>query len=246
MARYLALTCEALARPVYAAAATSPHTVTVQFYLQGLHNTPKKLRRTLQDDIDAVQPGEYDAILLAYGLCGTATADLVARHTPVVMPRAHDCITLYLGARERYNAEFERHPGTYWYSVDYMERQASGSSAGLGSGMLDDAEEYESWVERWGQETADALREEISGWTKHYTRAAFIDTGLGDGGIYAQQAQTKAETEGWTFERIQGDRRLITQLVHGAWNDEEFLTVAPGHKTRQTGMETVIEAIAAT
>ena len=241
MARYLALTCEALARPVYAAAATSPHTVTVQFYRQGLHNTPKKLRHTLQDDIDAVQPGEYDAILLAYGLCGTATADLVARHTPIIMPKAHDCITLYLGSRDRYNAEFERHPGTYWYSVDYMERQETGSSSGLGSGMLDDAEEYESWVEKWGQETADALREEIRGWTKHYTRAAFIDTGLGDGGAYEHHAQEKAAAEGWTFEHIPGDRRLVTMLVHGDWNNDEFLVVPSGHKIRQTGTETVVE-----
>ena len=36
--------------------------------------------------------------------------NLIARHTPIVMPRAHDCITLYLGSRERYQAQFERHP----------------------------------------------------------------------------------------------------------------------------------------
>ena len=65
MARYLALTCEALARPVYAAAAVSPHTVNVRLFKQGLHNRPKGLRVTLQDEIDAVPQGEWDAILLA-------------------------------------------------------------------------------------------------------------------------------------------------------------------------------------
>ena len=86
MARYVALTCEALARAVYAASATSPHTVTIRLFRQGLHNTPKILRHTLQDEIDAVKPGECDYILLAYGLCGTSTAQLIARHTPLVMP----------------------------------------------------------------------------------------------------------------------------------------------------------------
>ena len=86
MARYIALTCEALARSVYAAASDSPHTVTARFFRQGLHNSPKKLRNTLQDEIDAIQPGECDAILLAYGLCGASTANLIARHTPIVMP----------------------------------------------------------------------------------------------------------------------------------------------------------------
>jgi hypothetical protein len=246
MARYIALTCEALARSVYAAAATSPHTVTARFFRQGLHNSPKKLRHTLQDEIDAIQPGECDAILLAYGLCGTSTANLIARHTPIVMPRAHDCITLYLGSRERYQAQFERHPGTYWYSTDYMERQEPGSSGGLGAGMMDDAEQYEGWVEKYGQETADMLREEMRGWMSHYTRAAFIDTGLGDGSRYEQKAQEKAQTEGWTFERIPGDRRLMTALAHGDWSEEEFLVVPPGYAIKQTSNETIIKAVPVT
>ena len=94
MARYIALTCEALARPVYAAAAASPHTVSVRLLKQGLHNRPKGLRKTLQEEIEAIPAGECDAVLLAYGMCGTATVGLAARHVPLVLPRAHDCITL--------------------------------------------------------------------------------------------------------------------------------------------------------
>ena len=243
MARYIPLPGEALARSVYAAASDSPHTVTARFFRQGLHNSPKKLRNTLQDEIDAIQPDECDAILLAYGLCGASTANLIARHTPIVMPRAHDCITLYLGSRARYQEQFERHPGTYWYSTDYMERQDPGSTGGLGAGMLDDNEQYEGWVEKYGQETADALREEISGWMSHYTRAAFIDTGLGEGTKYEQRAESKAQAEGWTFERVRGDRRLMIALVHGDWNPEEFLVVPPGYAIKQTNNETIIKAV---
>ncbi|MBK8050203.1 MAG: DUF1638 domain-containing protein [Anaerolineales bacterium] len=92
--------------------------------------------------------GAYDAIILAYGLCGASTAQLIARHTPIVMPRAHDCITLYLGSRDRYQAEFEKHPGTYWYSADYLERQEPGAMVALGAtGTADELEQYEAWVE---------------------------------------------------------------------------------------------------
>lgn len=241
MARFIALTCEALARSVYAAAATSPHSVTVHLFRQGLHNTPKVLRHTLQAEIDAIQPGECDAILLAYGLCGLSTASLIARHTPIVMARAHDCITLYLGSRARYQAEFDSHPGTYWYSTDYMERQEPGTSVGLGAAGIGEAEaEYDRWVARWGVETADVLREEMQRWAKHYTRAAFIDAGLGDLDRFEARAKEKAETEGWVYERLPGNRTLITQLVHGNWSEADFLVVPPGFTIRQSADEGVV------
>ncbi len=246
MARYIALTCEALARPVYAAAATSPHTVTVQLFKQGLHNRPKGLRVTLQDQIDAIEPGSCDAILLAYGMCGTATVGLAARHAPLVLPRAHDCITLYLGSRERYNAEFLSHPGTYWYSVDYMERQEPGASIALGAANIaDEEEQYEQYVQKYGQETADALMEEIRSWSRHYTRSAFIDLELNDGGVYAERAEAKAAKEGWRFERMTGDTRLMRMLVHGEWAEEEFLVVPAGQAIAQSYKESIVKAVPA-
>jgi hypothetical protein len=245
MARYIALTCEALARSVYAAAAVSPHTVSVQLFKQGLHNRPKGLRATLQEQIDAIEPGSCDAVLLAYGMCGTATVGLTARHAPLVLPRAHDCITLYLGSRRRYNEEFLRHPGTYWYSLDYMERQEKGASVALGAASIgDDEEQYEQYVQKYGQETADMLMEEIRSWSRHYTRAAFIDLELNDGGVYAERAQAKAEKEGWVFERMQGDTRLMRMLIHGDWDPEEFLVVPPGQAIAQSYGDSVVKAVA--
>lgn len=244
MARYIALTCEALARPVYAAAASSPHTVSIRLLKQGLHNRPKGLRVILQEEIDAVAADNCDGILLAYGTCGTATVGLTARHVPLVLPRAHDCITLYLGSRERYNQEFLRHPGTYWYSVDYMERQEPGASAALGAANIaDEEEQYEKYVEKYGQETADALMEEIRSWSRHYTRAAFIDLELADGGVYAERAEAKAAKEGWLFERMRGDTRLMRMLIHGEWPAEDFLTVPAGHSIAQSYNDGIVKAV---
>lgn len=244
MARYIALTCEALSRSLYAAAAQSPHAVSIRLFRQGLHNSPKNLRQILQEEIARIQPDEYSAILLAYGLCGAATAGLASTHTPLVMARAHDCITLYLGSHSRYQAEFDRHPGTYWYSVDYMERQERGASVALGAAGLADTEvQYEEWVRKFGQNTADLLREEFERWTKHYTRAAFIDMGLGDTGPYEAMARAKAEKEGWVFERMQGDPRLLRMLVNGEWPADEFLVVPPGATLRQSyNPEQIIDA----
>lgn len=234
MKRYLALTCEALARSVYTVAATAPHIISVQLFKQGLHNTPKALRVALQDQIDAVPPGDYDAILLLYGMCGTSTIGLTARQIPLVIPRAHDCITLYLGSRERYDAEFNAHPGTYWYSLDYMERNRDANAVALGAANLGEMDDvYADYVEKYGQDNADYLMEVMGEWGKHYDRAVYIDMETGDGERFEQMAQQQAARRGWLFERKQGNRRLMEMVLNGTWPDDEVLVVPPGCTIRQ-------------
>jgi hypothetical protein len=235
MSRFVALTCEALARSIYATSAHSPHTISVRLFKQGLHDRPRNLRGVLQAEIDAIPPDDFDAILLAYGICGTSTIGLRApAHTPLVIPRAHDCITLYLGSKERYQEEFNQHPGTYWYSLDYMERAQDGSSTALGAAGLEDQEaRYDEYVQKYGKDNADMLLAEMRRWSQHYTRAAFIDTGLGQSQHYEDVARAKAAQSGWLFERKQGDRRLLDMLIAGDWREDEFLLVPPGHITRE-------------
>ncbi|MBN2306054.1 MAG: DUF1638 domain-containing protein [Anaerolineae bacterium] len=244
MKHTIALTCEALARSIYALAADSPHTVSIRLFHQGLHNTPSKLRHTLQDAVDAVQPGDCDAILLVYGMCGTSTLGITARHTPLVIPRAHDCITLYLGSRQRYQAEFDTHPGTYWYSLDYMERNKPGSNMGLGASSLDKIDGvYEQYVEKYGQDNADYLMEVMGEWSQHYNRAVYIDMGSGNGRQYEEMAQEQAQRRGWLFERKQGDRRLLKMLINGEWPEDEFLVVPPGYTIQQSGSDGLVKAV---
>jgi hypothetical protein len=231
-----------MARSLYAAAIDTVNTITVQLYSQGLHNTPRKLRETLQDEIDAIEPNTYDAIILAYGMCGTSTVGLVARHTPLVIPRAHDCITLYLGSREKYEQEFNSHPGTYWYSQDYLERNTSGDDVMLGAGDTTGGDTYEDYVERYGKETADYLMETMNAWRQHYTRAVFIDTGSKGSEAYEQQTIAKAEERGWLFERKEGNARLVQMLVNGDWAEHEFLVVPPGFKIVQSNPDELIHA----
>jgi hypothetical protein len=41
-----------------------------------------------------------------------------------------------------------------------------------------------------------------------------------------------AEKEGRQFIRVEGNIRLIRQLVEGSWDEAEFLIVEPGQTTR--------------
>jgi hypothetical protein len=229
--RLKCLSCDALARPVYLCAAQSPHLVDVELFQLGLHNTPANLRQRLQAQIDAVGPG-YDAVVLAYGLCGQSTAGLTARDKPVVIPRAHDCITLFLGSRERYRQEFEQNKGTYWYTLDYIERRGDDHTS-LSASDVDVAAVYDEYVAKYGQDNADYLMEVMGAWQQHYQRAAFIDLGLGDNTAVEAQAQADAARRGWRFERVAGDLVLIRRLLNGDW-DADFLVLQPGQTLTMT------------
>lgn len=239
--RLKCITCEALARPVYLSAAYSSHVIDVELLHYGLHNQPTNLRMILQDKIDASEGKPYDFITLAYGLCGKSTDGLQSRSIPLVMPRAHDCITLFLGSRSRYQDQFENFPGTYWYSQDYIERNdGSNTILSLGSADLGLQSTYQEYVAKYGEDNADYLMEIMGAWQQHYQRAVYIDLGIGNGREIEQKAISEAAHRGWTFERMNGDLILIRNLLEGNWDNRDFLKISPGHEIAMTGDETIV------
>jgi Protein of unknown function (DUF1638) len=235
--------CDALARPLYLCAATSPHIVDVVLLLRGLHNNPLDLRTRLQQEIDATPP-EYEATVLAYGLCGGATAGLAARSVPVVVPRAHDCITVFLGGRARYQEEFDAHPGTYWYVQDYLERDDGTGGMALGVGIATDEDlqkTYEEYLRKYGKDNADYLIEMLGAFAAHYDRAALIDLGISDISAIEAKARAAAERRGWAFERVTGSLDLLRRLVGGEW-EEDFLVLQPGEQLAMSYDDGVVVA----
>ena len=243
--RLRCVACDVLARPVYLAAARSPQIVDVTLRRYGLHRTPAKLRRSLQEEIDQIKAVDgYDAVVLAYGLCGKATDGLRAGELPLVLPRAHDCITLFLGARARYNDQFQSCPGTYWYVQDFVER-ADGDSGALSIGAITSADTdavYAEYVEKYGQDNADYLMETMSAWQAHYERAGYIELDGAGEGLALAKARMDAAENGWRFERLAGDLVLIKKLLDGDW-DEDFLTLAPGQQVQMVGGDEIIAAV---
>ena len=233
--------CDVLARALYLYAAQSPHTIDIELFRYGLHQHPDDLRARLQQAIEATRGQGYAAVLLAYALCGKSTHGLVAGDTQLVMPRAHDCITLFLGSRARYRQQFELVPGTYWYVQDYLERDdGSGVGLAIGAETGADAEAtYASYVEKYGRDNADYLMEIMGAWQSHYQRAGLIDLGIGDASLAEKRAQGDAARRGWTFERLPGDLGLVRRLLYGEW-DTDFLVVPPGQTISMTYDENVL------
>lgn len=235
--------CEVLARPLYYCAARSPHMIDIQLLQKGLHDHPEQLRARLQEMIDSAAQEKYDAIVLGYGLCGKSTHGLIAPAIPLVIPRAHDCITLFLGSRSRYNDQFSTCPGTYWYAQDYIERSAgSRSSLSMGSGTDTDLQAvYDEYVEKYGKDNADYLMEVMGAWQQHYQRAVYIDMGIADGRSIEDLAREEAARRGWAFLRMAGDLVLIRRLLEGDWESgDDFLVVPPGKQVDMTMDEAII------
>jgi len=236
------IACDVLYREVCHAIAHSSHASDVTFVPFGLHDTPSVLRERLQEETDRAGEGDFDAVLLAYALCSRGTADLVARRIPLVLPRAHDCITLLLGSRARYSEEFGAHPGTYYYSAGWLEHRKDGE---VRQGYISETEESETdarfreYCEKYGEDNARYLMEQEAQWMAHYNRIAFIDIGLGDVESYRKTASGLAQDRGWQFAEIPGDRRLIDRLIAGDW-DDDFLVVQPGQRVVEAFDERIV------
>jgi hypothetical protein len=238
------IACEVLTRELCRATADSAHIFSLTFMPFGLHGTPDKLRERLQEEIDACQGQGYDAIVLGYGLCSRGTAELVAKDAPIIIPRAHDCITLFLGSRERYSREFIDNPGTYYYSAGWIERSEGEVEQGYISDQKQNAanERYLEYVEKYGEDNARFLLEQEQTWLSHYSRASLIDTGVGCLDAYREFTQRIAATHGWEYQEMPGDDSLIKRIADADWSGEDFLVVKPGQKVIETFDERVISA----
>ena len=230
--RLRVIACEVLAREVYHAAARADAVVDITLLTQGLHDLgPERMRERLQKEIDSTDAARYDAVALAYALCSRGAEGLVAREVPLAIPRAHDCITLLLGSRERYAREFEAHPGTYYCSAGWDERDRENLTP-AGPGVARDLgidKTYREYVERYGEENARYIVEQLRGGLRHYDRLVFIETGLGGEEKARRAARERAGREGWRFEVVKGDLALLERLLSRDWNDD-FAVLRPGER----------------
>ena len=82
----------------------SAASIAVTRFLEiGLHDRPDHPRVALQLEIDALDSrDDIQAIVMAYGLCGRGTAGLRAGRHRLVIPRGHDCITVFMGCKEKF------------------------------------------------------------------------------------------------------------------------------------------------
>ena len=124
------IACEVLYREMCAAIAHSPHEVDVEFLPKGLHNLGgAAMHARLQEIADAAGPGPLRRRAVRLRAMRQRRGRAGQPQLPLVIPRAHDCIALLMGSRERYRKYFEDNPGVYFRSTGWLER---GRESGTG------------------------------------------------------------------------------------------------------------------
>lgn len=229
-------------------ATQSPHEVNVELLEAGLHEQPEQLRKEAQAAIERADAEGFEAIGLVYGLCGRGTAGLKAVSAPVIIPRAHDCMTLFLGSRAAFRQQFAQEPGTFYITAGWYESKVRplGREHERHYVRPEDIEKdprFAPLAEKYGPERAAYIIHFHDSWKRNYTRAAYIDTGHPHPEKYQEYARQMAEDLGWRYETVPGDLHLLRKLVKGEWNEEEFLILRPGQRSAASGDENIFTAI---
>ncbi|MAE61714.1 MAG: hypothetical protein CMJ49_10215 [Planctomycetaceae bacterium] len=223
------ITCAVLEQEFAQFAEGLDYIAHVELMEQGLHNEPERLYQQVQLAIDRIEADQPDvqAIVLGYGLCSRGTEGVTARRCKLVIARAHDCITLLLGSKERYAQYLAEHPGTYWYSPGWNIHHTP-------PGKERYERQYQQYVDNFGEDNAEYLMEMEQHWFKSYDRATFVDLGTSDIDTHLDYTRKCADWLGWSFDRQHGDTRLLRALLEGRWDDEDFVVLEPGHTIRMT------------
>jgi len=229
------IACNVFMREVCLCIAESPHLIDVEFTELGEHIHSETLRRLIQSRIDAAEASGrgYDAIVLVYGICGNSAVGLQARGTRLVIPRAHDCCTILLGFKARFAELFQDAPSTPFGSAGYQERGDYFLRVDGGQVTVQCGDAYAAYVAKYGEKKAKFIWEKLhpAPAAGASNKALFIDMPQTAHLGHARRFREQAEAAGKEPVIVEGDIRLIRNLIFGEWDAEDFLLVEPGQRT---------------
>ena len=212
------------------------HIAETRFFEIGLHDRPDQLRAVLQENLNAVDARtDIEAVVLAYGLCGRGTAGLRPLRHKLVIPRAHDCITVFMGSKEAYAEHQRRCPTCYYYTPGWNGARRVPGPEKLAALRAELAAKFEPDDVEFLLETE---REQMA---MHDT-ATYLDLGTSDAQAEADYARKCADWLGWKFEHRRGDPKLLRDLLWGNWDAERFQIIEPGMQLGHAPDETILRA----
>jgi Protein of unknown function (DUF1638) len=242
--RRLLISCDVFRKEVEESRARCECPLDVQYLPFGLHGeSALNARDKIQAAVDAADSSVYDVVLLAYGLCNYGIRGLRARRLPLVLPRAHDCLSLLFGDRRRYREFFQEQPDTYYFTSGWVENRGKGDDLhAIRRSMqsyLRINNDLQELINKYGEDNGRYIYEQLS--PRQYSQYVYISTRCKDEELLIEQAADIAERAGCELRIIEGDTRLIDQLLQGPWDPAHFLVMPPGKEVALAYDERLIE-----
>ena len=229
--KYFIIACEIFEREVSILKETSPFDFEISFLPQNLHNEPKNLNTELQNAINLIE-GEYEGIILLYGLCSEALINISSSRYKLIVPRVHDCISIFLGSKDRYN---KLSTGKiYWYTSSWIDKT-----------LMPGKEHHEnlkkSLIDAYGDDNGQYLFDMECECYKRYEKGVFINNPIINQKKDIEFTKNCCKYLNWKYEECEGSLGMILNLINGKWNSEDYLIVPIGHKIIPTYDERVID-----
>jgi hypothetical protein len=237
MARYVLVACEVFKQDFDLLVPACKNQIDRVYMDLGLHTAGHApMIKTLQEALDGIDQTQYEAILLGYGLCNNGITTLHAS-IPIVVARAHDCITLFMGSKQRYRDYFDTHKGTWYVTAGSMGTK-------LTDEITDDAARKAAlrakYREQYDEDTAEYLLETLGDPLKEYSRITFVNNGIGAIEEQRNHSREIAKRKNWEFDEFMGNTDILRGLLAGNWDPAVFLVVGPGERITQTYTEVEI------
>ena len=230
------LACGVFEQEIALHAHGATHIAETRFFEMGLHDRPDQLRATLQENLDAVDArADIAAVVLAYGLCGRGTVGLHPLRHKLVIPRAHDCIAVFMGSKEAYAEHQHRCPACYYYTPGWNRGRRVPGPERLEATRAELAAKFEP------DDVEFVIESERETWAMHDT-ATYLDLGTADAEAEADYARKCAGWLSWKFEHLRGDPKLLHDLLWGNWDSKRFQIIEPGMKLGHAPDETIMRA----
>jgi hypothetical protein len=185
--------------------------VEFEFVSMDYHLYPKKLKIELQDIID--RSTGYNKIILAFGLCGGASNGLKANDSTLIIPKVHDCISVFLYNGTKCVCDFKKEIGVFYLTSGWMITEKS---------ILSD---HKRILKKYGEKKAFSILKRMY---DDYKKVLFIKTGSSSEDEVIVQSKEIAKLIGVEHEIVKGKTDFIEKIVKGPWDDKNFINIAPG------------------
>lgn len=180
--------CEAMKKELEMIIGNDPD-VTYREYLDfGLHTYPDQMKKVITEKVNSLER-TVDAVFLGYGICQSLGEISRNLRVPAVRLECDDCIAALL-TPSGYEMERKRCAGTFFVTPFFAE-------VGLNRMVKElhlDHPKFHRYDKMW------FIRRLFDG----YSRALFVETGVGDNERYEALARALAEELGLRYEATEG------------------------------------------